>query len=214
MNNNISQRYRDEMMRYYSMQKSRMPAQEESAAAEEPRILSVISDIPSDKRPDTEQNISEEQSEADLSVLRMQETSNYSFPEYAVQENLPDEYGKLRIEATSGSRSSPVDDVLVIITRPAGDSREVLATLLTDSSGLTQTIGISAPAGIFSGSPSGRAVNASVDITAYKKGFYEVENRNVPVFSGITSIQPVNMIPLPLDVSEQKIIYTEHEPNL
>lgn len=217
MNNDISQKYRDEMMKYYNLQKKRNPAEnnyEKHAAVPSAEEQSVPSAPYNDIRQNSEPDITAKYPDPDLSEYRLQENSSYTAPETTASEIPDSEYGRLRVEASSGSRSSPVEDVLVIITRKNGDSKEVLATLLTDSSGSTKTLEISAPAQSLSESPSGQKVNAVVDITAFKKGYYEVENRDIPVFSGITSIQPVNMIPLPLNASDQKIVFTEIQPNL
>lgn len=123
-------------------------------------------------------------------------------------------YGRLRIEVSSGNHANPIEDALIVVTRGSGTDKDLIGILLTDSSGETQTLEISAPSRELSESPSNRRVNAVVDIIAYKKGYYEVENRNVPIFSGVTSIQSVNMVPLPLNSPEQKMIFTENKPNL
>lgn len=224
MNSNMSQKYRDEMMRYYNMQKSRVNEPDNDSSAEKEENLQNTAAEPAvpdsetaeyDRRPDMFESVKERYPDPDISdfAVKASETSSYQTEPVHKMSTSPG-YGKLRVEATSGNRSTPVEDVLVIITRSSGGSREVLATLLTDSSGSTQTIEISAPAPVLSGSPNEQVVSAVVDITAYKKGYYEVENKNIQVFTGITSIQPVNMVPLPLNAPDQKIVYTEQLPNL
>ena len=214
MNNDLSQKYYDEMMKYYNKQKKNNP-ESNPPSSETPESDATISN-PSNpeisKPKDLPDPVSVRYPEPDISQFIMSETEPAAFTE---KTPVPDgsDYGSLRIEASAGSRAIPVEDVLIIITR-AEKPDEILAMLLTDSNGATQTIRIPAPAEMLSESPSDKVVNTVVNITAFKKGYYEVENRNVPVFTGVTSIQPVNMIPLPLNTSEGKTTFTESKPNL
>ena len=194
MDISMSKKYQEELLNYYNMQKNKTPDNAD--------------EIP---RPENESDeISERYPEPDIEQFRMPEEN----PEDISMQEQYSEYGKLRIETTSGNRSVPVEDVLVIVTRGSETPAEVIAVLMTDSSGATRTLEIPAPSRQRSESPTDRTVSAFVNITAFKKGYYEVENRNIPIFTGVTSIQPVNMIPLPLNSGNLKFTYTEPEPNL
>lgn len=213
MNNDLSQKYYDEIMKYYNQNKQKKNNPEpDPPSSETPDHEAKISDPEISEPKEYPDPVSVRYPEPDISQFIMSETEPAAFTE---KTPVPDgsDYGNLRIEASAGGRAIPVEDVLIIITR-AEKPDEILALLLTDSNGATQTIRIPAPAEMLSESPSDKTVNAVVNITAFKKGYYEVENRNVPVFTGVTSIQPVNMIPLPLNTSEGKTTFTESKPNL
>lgn len=264
MNNDLSKKYCDEMMRYYNMQKKNTPpcsshkntspssdsvkpamAEINDAApsyTEEAEISSAApqyteeAEISSTAPQYTEEakisypapryaeeaeaipQLTQEQSEEDAIHNRYPEPdiSQFTEPYRSISDTLQENgsYGRLRITATSGNRASPIEDVLITVTRAGTEPPELLAVLLTDSNGTTQTLEISAPSETLSETPSDEKVSATVDITAYKKGYFEVLNRNVAVFSGITSIQPVNMVPLPLNSPPMKSVFTERSPNL
>lgn len=103
--------------------------------------------------------------------------------------------GYLKIRASSANGAFPVPGVIVIVT---DESKNTVASLRTDISGLTETIALPAPPSSLSQSPSDSQTPPfsvySVEIS--KDGYYPVEDLTVPVFDKITSIQGVNLIPL------------------
>lgn len=221
MKNDLSQKYCDEIMKYYNQQKKNNTRTQESSykpeisvpVPEEPVQTDLKETVISETAAEFEENTAEKYPDPDISKFILTDDYRSAVTEKSVP-SVESDYGSLRIEATAGSHAIPVEDALIIITRADKPKEEIVAVLLTDSSGTTQTIKIPAPAEILSESPSDNTVSAVVNITAYKKGYYEIENRNVPVFTGVTSIQPVNMIPLPINSSERKAVFTEDEPNL
>ncbi|MBQ2730089.1 MAG: hypothetical protein IJF69_04885 [Clostridia bacterium] len=103
--------------------------------------------------------------------------------------------GFLKIQALSAGGAFPVMDAVVIISDSEGKS---IASLRTDSSGLTETISLSAPPRSLSQSPPNIPLQpySTFTVQVSKDGYYPVEDYSVPVFDGITSIQRANMIPL------------------
>ena len=130
-------------------------------------------------------------------------------------DNRPDAgYGKLSVQVRAGDRALPVENALVIITRQLPAGNELLYVLTTNPSGETQTIFIPAPEKALSETPTYAKPFSKVFINTYKKGFYEVENTDITVFAGITSVLPVNMIPLPFQYSTRKLVFPNTEPDL
>ena len=123
-------------------------------------------------------------------------------------------YGKLRVQVTSANRAVPLEDALVVITMQSAAGNELLSIMLTNQNGETQIISIPAPSKELSETPSALTPFAKVNINTYKKGFYEVENSDDPIFAGVTSIQPVNMIPLPFLDTTRKLVFPDSEPDL
>ena len=95
---------------------------------------------------------------------------------------------------------------LQVLVRTAGDSlpvrnAEVLVEgstlsrgLLTDESGRTEQLPLPTPPASNSLSAGQKAPFALYRVTVRKEGFYTQVTENVPVFSGIVSLQPVTLV--------------------
>ncbi|MBR4030618.1 MAG: hypothetical protein IKJ06_04400 [Clostridia bacterium] len=73
-------------------------------------------------------------------------------------------------------------------------------TLYTDENGFTEKIEINAPPREESeqpGNPGDATPYTAVDITLAKEGYFTIIIRNVQIFAGETTLQPVQMLPLP-----------------
>lgn len=103
--------------------------------------------------------------------------------------------GYLKIRASSANGAFPVPGVTVIVT---DENKSTVASLRTDTSGITETISLPAPPSSLSQTPSDSETPpfAVYSVEISKDGFYPVEDLSVPVFDKITSIQVVNLIPL------------------
>ena len=89
---------------------------------------------------------------------------------------------------------------------------------VTNDNGETEIVKLPAPPKKLSESPNADKnlkPYAQYKISAYLNGYYQIVNSTVPIFSGVTSIQRINMIPLPSYTTERKVInIAESEPNL
>lgn len=121
--------------------------------------------------------------------------------------------GFLKIKVTTGN-AYPLENALVIVTRFVNENEEIVNILQTDESGETPVIELDAPL------KNGKEISDKnpylyYNIMTSADGYYQVQNRNVALFSGITSIQPVNLVPLPAYTDENNVqIFYEQEPNL
>lgn len=109
--------------------------------------------------------------------------------------------GSLRISVTEAGGTLPLSDALVVITEYTDEKNpetagEVLYSLRTDEGGLTPTVSLPTPPAVESMRPGAVQPYAIYNVTVTYDGYYPIEGVGVPVFSGITSIQPFNMIPL------------------
>ena len=121
--------------------------------------------------------------------------------------------GRLVVETYSGSRAKPIEGAHVIVSRENAEGEELLRTLVTDSGGRTETIELDAPAAENSFTHTGSMPYSNYNIRIDKEGYYTVEDLNVPVFPGITAIQPVPMVPLPFGAKNGKTKFiVESEP--
>ena len=116
--------------------------------------------------------------------------------------------GYLIIRASTASGAIPLEGVTVHVryaARPDGSIREeggrgegaVLATLHTDRDGLSPRLALPAPARYLSESPESIKPYALYDIDAYLEGYSPTYFRNVPIFDTVTSLQTVELIPIP-----------------
>ena len=115
-------------------------------------------------------------------------------------DNLQNEknYGTLIIWAQSASEAIPIEGATVVVrlARENGES-DLFRVLATDESGLTAPFRIETPAPSESLSPGGKKPYSEISTEVTATGFYSVINTGIPIYPGITSIQPVRMIPIP-----------------
>lgn len=105
--------------------------------------------------------------------------------------------GYLVIRATTASGALPIENALVTVYGNRPDFSAVIARLQTGNDGLTPKIALSAPPRSLSETPgNGDNSFATYNISVRKNGFYPLSLYEVPVFDGITSVQPANLIPL------------------
>ena len=106
--------------------------------------------------------------------------------------------GFLKVNITKGG-IIPVENATVTITKMENGNPVLVASLKTDQNGNTDTIELPAPAlSLSQTSDNTERPYSLYNIVAYKSGFYVVEQLDVPVFSGVTSMQPINFIPIPI----------------
>lgn len=121
--------------------------------------------------------------------------------------------GGLVVTVSTAGQTKPIQGAHVIISRREGKNEIILRSLITDGNGKTVKIELPAPPEANSTSPSNKLGYSIYNIRVDYPGYYTIENIDVPIFPGIIAVQPVNMIPLPLDTYQGKAkIFTETEP--
>ena len=120
------------------------------------------------------------------------------------------EYGYILVSVKTAGGALPVANAVVTV-KDANDN--ILYVEFTDSSGNTQLMKVPAPAKSNSTSPNtGLPPYFNYNIDTDKEGFVSVRNTNVPVYPGITSIQPVEMLPLPEGLRIPLVTFSESVP--
>ena len=99
--------------------------------------------------------------------------------------------GYLQVFVRTAGESLPVKDALVLI-EGNGTQRE----LRTDRSGKTERIPLPAPPASNSITEGNTNPFALYRVTVKKEGFYTQMTKNVPIFAGVGSLQPVTLIGL------------------
>ena len=129
------------------------------------------------------------------------------------QNNTPNK-GGLVVTVTTASDTRPIMNAHVIISKRDGNKEQILRTFATDASGRTPVIELSTPPLLNSLSPNMPIPYSVYNVRVDYPGYYTVENIDVPIFPGNIAVQPINLIPLPLDTYNGKVkIFNEGEPN-
>lgn len=105
--------------------------------------------------------------------------------------------GRLVVNVRTADGSIPVPGAKVTVLSNGPGESQVLAVLNTDGSGSTPTITVETPERALSESPGNTIGYTSLIILVEKEGFVSDQFTGAAVFPGITTVQPVNMIPLP-----------------
>lgn len=118
--------------------------------------------------------------------------------------------GYLKVMVNVGDKAMPIEGASVLVTENDGGKQILQYFGFTNESGETPVIPLPAPPVENSEAPKGKNVYAVYDIRTDAPGYRTVINRGVPIFEGITSIQNVQLNPLPGGTIE----YMENEPDL
>ena len=107
-------------------------------------------------------------------------------------------HGRLVVRVSAASGAVPVPNATVIVrSAENGIPVRVLGVLMTDESGITSPLAIATPPLSESLTPGGKHPFSEISAEITADGYYTSVNINIPIYPGITSIQPVNLIPLP-----------------
>lgn len=102
--------------------------------------------------------------------------------------------GYIRIRAYQSRAELPLKDVAVAITASDGTA---IALLLTDRSGLSDTVAIPVPDMEAGQTPdTGEIPFTAVNVYARLKGYEQIENEGVQIFPDTTTLQNLELIPL------------------
>lgn len=109
---------------------------------------------------------------------------------------MPTSSGTLRIRTYTAGGALPVDGAIVRIRGADEDNGYVAHQLVTDKDGLTPAISLPAPNVDYSLFPDpSQQPFSSYNIEISANGFLDKKINGLTVFSGIESVQLVNMIP-------------------
>lgn len=104
--------------------------------------------------------------------------------------------GFITVNVRTAGGALPVEGASVTVSTSDGMNSTVVAVMLTDSGGASEIIALPAPPRSDSQSPGNGPVCSYYTIDTGREGYYSAVNTNVPVFDGVTSVQPVFLVPL------------------
>ena len=105
--------------------------------------------------------------------------------------------GTLTVRTYTAGGALPVENTVVRVSGVDENNRFVEFSVLTDADGITQKITLPSPSISYSLSPSAQEIPYAVyDVEVSHDGYYTKTIKNVAIFSGTNSNQPINMIPI------------------
>ena len=111
-----------------------------------------------------------------------------------------EETGTLLVRVYTSQAQIPVEGTTVAVTgREQEGKRELISLQVTDSSGTIRPVRIPTPAAIDSTQPDppeGTVPFASCDVWAEHPGFAALRMEGVQVFSGVETLQNMELVPL------------------
>ena len=120
------------------------------------------------------------------------------FPEEDIDDNFEDfmrensEIGELRIQAFRGQQAIPAEGVSVLITKRIGDVDYIFFEGETNESGIIDGIKLPAPPASNS-TDYGKPDRTALYLLTAKKDLFDTIERQIELFSGIKTIQPLQM---------------------
>lgn len=245
MDRSYIEKYKSEMMKLYGKSRESAPdvvtenvtdniennADEEESVSYEPENGdegtpddTAYENFPEEDREesgDIEDEFNQRYPEPDLSDLdtdtgELEISGNETAPDYTDEDELGDSVGYIRANVRAGDESSPVMGATVAVTAVVDGRRLVLASGLTDRNGTTKKFSLPVPDEEHSQSPDPQIRPYSLyDVTVNADGYFTARSVDVPVFSGITSVQNFNMIPVPLmmNSNSETLTYYNKEPD-
>ncbi len=109
--------------------------------------------------------------------------------------------GYLVVHVTTARGAIPLEGAQVQVRNdlPKGtpEAGDVIVSLITNRDGNTEPIPLPAPPKSQSLAPSAAPPYTSYSTDVYLEGYLAQSNFNIPIFDGITAIQPADLIPLP-----------------
>ncbi len=119
--------------------------------------------------------------------------------------------GRLVVNVRTADGSIPVPGAKVTILSNGPGESQVLAVLNTNESGSPPPITVETPERALSESPGNAIGYTSLIILVEKEGFVSDQFTGATVFPGVTTVQPVNLIPLPEFAAGGDTTYFESE---
>ena len=172
----------------------------------EPKTV-FASAMTEDKQQSAEEEAQEDESIIDAEPPAAEQFANTEFVEPS--RNEPQSLGSLKVQVFMAGRAYPVSSANVIIT---GQDGKVYFDGFTDTNGAISRLLLPAPKKQLSQSPQLTPPYAQYDIFVSHPRFQSRKYIGVPVFSGVESIQNIQLLPLGTDISDNTDVQ-ESEPN-
>ena len=124
-------------------------------------------------------------------------------------------FGTLVFQVSGEGGAFPIEGAEIRLTKPLGDGLTLSVSLTTDESGKTLPLSLPAPAKSLSQSPNngGGVVFASYEAEVSAPNHVPAKIIGLPVFDGVTTLQPVQLSP-DFGRGQEPNLIVDEEPNL
>ena len=122
--------------------------------------------------------------------------------------------GYLVVRVSTARGAIPLENATVSVRGSDAASSGIFYSLESDQSGLTPKLPLPAPPRSISQSPSNEISFSLWNIDVFSDGFITAHYTNVPVYSGITSIQSAELVPLPENFMPSESFNESSTPDL
>ncbi len=117
------------------------------------------------------------------------------------------ESGYITVAVRTAGGALPVENAIVTVKDA---NQNILYVTFTDRSGKTERLAVPAPPKANSSSPGAADPPFyTYNIDTDKQGFVSVRNLSIPVYPDITSIQPVELLPIAEGQSDTPVTFNE-----
>jgi len=104
--------------------------------------------------------------------------------------------GYLKAFVTTARGALPISNAQVIVTRLINGEELLEQAVRTDTSGYTPLFTLPAVSAVYSLTPGNPAPFTYYNMYVRAEGFYPVRVREIPLYGGITAVQPIDLIPV------------------
>ena len=122
--------------------------------------------------------------------------------------------GYLKVKLSTARGAIPLEGATVRVRAEGVGNTGAVYSLETDSSGLTDILPLPAPPRSLSQEPNGSIPYSLWEISVFCDGFISAIFSGVPVYTGITSVQNANLVPLPEGFLPSESYNESGTPNL
>ncbi len=116
-------------------------------------------------------------------------------------ENLTDDIGFLAVTVRTSNGAIPIENAKVSIYENyenggANSNGHLIYSLRTNNFGQTEKVALPTKSTSLSLAPGNLRPFTSYNVFVSSEGYFDSDVINVPIFQGITSLQPINLIPV------------------
>ena len=105
--------------------------------------------------------------------------------------------GYIIVKVSTASGAIPIEGATVIVQGKDQENKDILISLITDRSGVTEKIELPTVPRSLSESPSpGQKPYTTYNLDVFKEGYYPQHYTGVPVFEGIVAVQNASIVPI------------------
>ena len=129
-----------------------------------------------------------------------------------------EETAHLQVRVTTARQAVPIEGARVVVTRLEDGQEKLMYVLNTNSDGITETVALPAVPARYSLIPGYENPFTLYNVDVSHPGYFNVRIRGIPLYGGVTATQPVDLTPLPENVtpgpSNDELIFESAPQNL